>query len=96
MLNENSSQLNDIKRQVNLMLDNRLAPEEEQQLMSQIQNHPDLCSLLESERSFRGLIKSAVERKTASPDLLTAIKDCCCGCDDSPIQESNELEHFAQ
>ncbi len=95
MLNEDLAQFNDIKERVNLMLDNRLSPEEEKTLLAQIEHHPDLCSFLESERSFRGFIKSAVARKKASPDLLTAIKDCCCGCDDVPAAESTELESLA-
>lgn len=60
---------------LNLFLDNELPREAEKELMQELNANPSYRQYLETERSFRRLIKNKIQRRKASPDLIRSLKE---------------------
>jgi hypothetical protein len=63
----------DLKKQINLYLDNELSASDEQKLLDHLNNHPQSHQLLQNERIFRDFIRSHVKRMSVTPQLKDAI-----------------------
>ena len=66
--------LDHFSHQVNLYLDNELSKEDEKNLLKRADSDPNCGGLLNSEVSFRDLIRFNVKRSIASVELIDNIK----------------------
>lgn len=64
----------EVSERVNLYLDYELSTSEEKEFIQQVKTDPACQEMLEKEEKFRRLIRTNVPRKTASPELIQAIK----------------------
>lgn len=65
----------ELVRKVTMYLDNELSKEAERALLQEIQQNPAYFKLLSKEKSFRDFIKSRVQRRKVSPNLIASIKE---------------------
>ncbi len=70
-----NSSFKDLTRRVTLYLDGALNKEEERELLLEIQKNPQYIQLLSKEQNFREFIKTRLQRKKVSPNLVQSIKD---------------------
>lgn len=68
---ENFSQINE---RVNLYLDHQLNRRDEDELIHQAHSNHDVSNILDTERSFRELIRNNISRKPVSPNLIQSIR----------------------
>lgn len=71
----NTPDQTDLYRRMNMFLDNELSMEDERKLLEEIQSNPAFYELLNQERSFREFIKSRIQRRKVSPNLIESIKE---------------------
>lgn len=62
-------------QKVTMYLDNELGKEAERDLLKEIQQNPGYYKLLSKEKSFRDFIKSRIQRRKVSPNLIASIKE---------------------
>ena len=62
-------------QKVCMYLDNELPRESERELLREIQSNPSYYEILSKERAFREFIKSKVQRRSVSPNLVSSIKE---------------------
>ncbi len=62
-------------QKVTMYLDNELGKDAERDLLREIQQNPAYFKLLSKEKSFRDFIKSRIQRRTVSPNLIASIKE---------------------
>ncbi len=60
---------------VSMYLDRALDAEDEKTFLQDVKHNPNFNDALDSERSFRELIRNSVVRHKASPDLIQTIKE---------------------
>ena len=72
---KNSSTVQDLFTRVNLYLDNELTPDQETQLLRDIQSNPEYLQILSKERAFREFVKSKLQRRKVSTTIIQSIKD---------------------
>lgn len=68
-------QLENFRNKVELYLDNALTNEESIQVVNDAKLDPQYARLLQSESSFRNLVKTKVKRSICSENLINNIKD---------------------
>ncbi len=71
----NTGKFKDLSKRVTLYLDGELSKEEERELLLEIQKNPQYIQLLGKEQNFREFIKTRLQRKKVSPNLVQSIKD---------------------
>ena len=64
----------EIRKQINLYLDNELEQDNCSQLMNRIESDPICCSMLNTEKNFREFIRNNFKRPPLSADLEKNIK----------------------
>ena len=70
-----TNDLNDFRQKVDLYLDKALNPEDEKELLNQVNHDPNCDRVLSKEKNFRNFIRNNVRRSQASPDFIQAIKN---------------------
>ena len=65
----------DFTERVNLYLDNEMDPDDEKNLMKEMDENPSYKTVMDDEREFRQFIKNKVQRSSVSPDLIKTIKE---------------------
>jgi hypothetical protein len=65
----------DIRKEVDMMLDKALSKEAEEEVMKKIQDNPEYESLLKNERNFRDFVRGNVVRPKVTPEFIQSIKD---------------------
>lgn len=63
----------DLKKQIDMYLDNELNADDQQKLLDHLSNHPKSHQLLQNERIFRDFIKSSVKRVPVTANLKDSI-----------------------
>lgn len=71
---ERNNYLDHFSHQVNLYLDNELSKEDERELLNRACTDPNCGGLLNSEQSFRDLIRYNCKRSIASVELINNIR----------------------
>jgi hypothetical protein len=64
----------ELRKQINLYLDNELEQENYSKLMTRIESDPVCCSMLNVEKDFREYIRTNFKRPPLSADLEKNIK----------------------
>jgi divalent metal cation (Fe/Co/Zn/Cd) transporter len=72
----NSSSFTELKKKINLMMDNALDQAECTKLIDQVSKDPKVQSLYSKEKNFRDYIKSRIARPTVSNSLAENIRNC--------------------
>ncbi len=70
-----NAKVQDLLQRVSLYLDGELNKEEERELLAEIQSNKEYYQILSKEKSFREFIKSRLQRRSVSPNLVQSIKD---------------------
>lgn len=65
---------NEINERVNLYLDHALDRNQEDEFIHQAHTDQDVSSILDTERSFRELIRNNISRQPVSPNLIQSIR----------------------
>lgn len=65
----------ELYQKVSMYLDNALSMDEQSALMQEINSNPLSLEMLSNEQNFRDFVKSRIQRCTASPALIQAIKE---------------------
>lgn len=68
------SNYHELKKQINLFLDNELDQENKDLLLSKVDNDPKCNSLFRKERNFRQFVKNNIKRPIVSNELVQSIK----------------------
>lgn len=71
---ENGRNLNEIQERVNLYLDNELSKDAEKELLVEANSDQGVQNVLDSERHFREMLRTNVQRGQVSPDLIQSIR----------------------
>jgi hypothetical protein len=71
----NNQNYQELIQKVTMYLDNELNKDAERDLLLEMQQNPDFNELLRKERYFKEFIKSKVNRRTVSPDLIKTIME---------------------
>lgn len=71
----NQTNYQELVNKVNMYLDNELSKDAEIELLREIKQNPAYLEVLSKEQSFREFIKSKVQRRKISPNLIQSIKD---------------------
>ena len=71
----NNQNYQELIQKVTMNLDNELNKDAERDLLLEMQQNPDFNELLRKERYFKEFIKSKVNRRTVSPDLIKTIME---------------------
>jgi hypothetical protein len=74
-MKEHLPQQKDMYHRVNMFLDKALSQEDERSFLKEVKQNPTYHEVLNTEQSFRDLIRNSVDRRRASPDLIQSIKD---------------------
>ncbi len=65
----------EIKQRIGLYFDNELNPQDQDDLLSLVQNDARCCKMFNKEKNFRDFIKNNVKRPSMSPDMIKSIRD---------------------
>jgi len=65
---------NEINERANLFLDHALDRSQEDEFIHQAHTNEDVSSILDTERSFRELIRNNITRQPVSPNLIQSIR----------------------
>lgn len=71
----NLERSNELKNQISLYFDNALSNEDQQSLLSKVNDDPKCSKMFQKEKTFREYIRNNVKRPSVSPDLIRSIKD---------------------
>ncbi len=69
------NQNKDLTQKITLYLDGELSTEQERELLMELKKNPQYMQLLNKEQNFRQFVKSRIQRKPVSPNLIQSIKD---------------------
>ncbi len=64
-----------IKQRIGLYFDNELNPQDQDDLLSLVQNDARCSKMFNKEKNFRDFIKNNVKRPSVSPDMIQSIRD---------------------
>lgn len=64
-----------LKHQINLFLDNELPQDEQQSLISKMENDPKCQNIYNREKDFRDFVKNNVKRPSVTPDFIQSLKN---------------------
>jgi len=70
-----NSNLKDLMGKISMYIDGELGKEEERDLLLEIKQNPQYMQILGKEKNFREFVKTRLQRKTVSPNLVQSIKD---------------------
>jgi len=65
----------ELTERVKRLVDNQLSKEDEKALLQEIKDNPTVMDILKREQSFKEYLKSKLNRKKVSPNLIQSIKD---------------------
>lgn len=65
----------ELTERVKRLVDNQLSKEDEKALLQEIKENPTVMDILKREQSFKEYLKTKLNRKKVSPNLIQSIKD---------------------
>ncbi len=71
----NDTKFQSIVERIQLYLDNELSQAKASELLRELHANPAYLEIFNKEQSFRALIKSHIDKRKPSPDLIQSIKD---------------------
>ncbi len=71
----NDAKLQWVAERIQLYLDNELCQAETAELLNELNANPAYLEIFHKEQSFRAFIKSHIDKRKPSPDLIQSIKD---------------------
>lgn len=82
----NDAKLQWVVERIQLYLDNELSQAEASELLDELHANPAYLEIFNKEQSFRAFIKSHIDKRKPSPDLIQSIKDRIKAAQASPPQ----------
>lgn len=65
----------ELRQNVDLLLDRALTQEAQEQMMEKVKGDPDFEKVMKTERNFREFVRKNVTRPKVTPEFIQSIKD---------------------